>query len=85
MFSDGTEKWMFKTGNMMDSSPVIGPNGTIYIGSEDYSFYAVLPDGNQAWMFPTGGAIHSSPALGTDTVYFGDQDAKFYAVGLTSI
>ena len=79
--SNGTLRWNFKTGDMMDSSPVVGPDGTIYIGSEDHSLYAVNSDGSQKWHFQTGGAIHSSPAIAGDgTVYVGSQDTSFYAV-----
>ncbi|MBS3816926.1 MAG: PQQ-binding-like beta-propeller repeat protein, partial [Candidatus Thermoplasmatota archaeon] len=44
---DGTEKWSFNTGESMVSSPAIGPDGTIYVGSLDNSLYAFNPDGSK--------------------------------------
>ena len=33
--------WEFETGDMVQSSPAIGSDGTIYVGSDDYSLYAI--------------------------------------------
>ncbi|MBU0698856.1 MAG: PQQ-binding-like beta-propeller repeat protein, partial [Proteobacteria bacterium] len=41
----GTLKWRYKTGNYIDSSPAIGSDGTVYVGSWDNSLYALNPDG----------------------------------------
>jgi outer membrane protein assembly factor BamB len=40
----------------------------------------ILPKGSLKWKFTTGGPIHSSAAVVGDTVYFGSQDGKMYAV-----
>jgi outer membrane protein assembly factor BamB len=39
--SGGKQKWRFTTPNSIFSSPAIGADGTIYVGSEDNSLYAV--------------------------------------------
>jgi len=63
------------------SSPAIGEDGTIYIGSKDRCLYAVLPDGTLKWSHETGGEIVSSPALADDgTIYIGSRDGSLYAV-----
>jgi len=63
------------------SSPAIGPDGTIYVGSYDSSLYAVNPDGTLRWRYLTQGAVRSSPAVGADgTVYFGSDDNHLYAL-----
>ncbi len=65
----------------MRSSPAIGPDGTIYVGSSDSSLYAVNPDGTLKWRNRTGGRIRSSPAVAADgTVYVGSDDKYLYAV-----
>ena len=65
----------------MVSSPAIGEDGTIYIGSKDRCLYAVLPDGTLKWSHETGGEIVSSPALADDgTIYIGSRDGSLYAV-----
>ncbi len=63
------------------SSPAIGPDGTIYVGSPDSALYAVNPDGTIKWRLLTQGKVRSSPAVGADgTVYFGSDDNHLYAL-----
>ena len=45
-------KWVLNFGGWnVFSSPAIGPDGTIYVGSEDQKLYAVSPDGTVKWDF----------------------------------
>jgi outer membrane protein assembly factor BamB len=63
------------------SSPAIGSDGTIYVGSCDNKLYAIKPDGTLKWSFPTGYWVFSSPAIGSDgTIYVGSYDGKLYAI-----
>ncbi|MHA2100162.1 MAG: outer membrane protein assembly factor BamB family protein, partial [Candidatus Kariarchaeaceae archaeon] len=63
------------------SSPAIGSDGTIYVGSWDKKLYAINPDGTEKWNFTTLGAIDSSPAISPDgIIYFGSYDNKLYAI-----
>jgi outer membrane protein assembly factor BamB len=79
--SSGVERWTFKVGDAIDSSPAIGDDGTIYFGSRDRTFYAVTPDGAERARFGTAGSIQSSPAIALDgTIYFGSEDQKLYAL-----
>ena len=80
-----TLRWKCAIGYALYTSPAIGADGTIYLGSstypEGYNLYAINPDGTQQWAFPTGNGITSSPAIGPDgTIYFGSDDRKLYAV-----
>ena len=36
----GTVLWEFETGHEVNSSPAIGPDGTVYFGSRDKKLYA---------------------------------------------
>ena len=67
---------------MVGSSPVIGSDGTVYIGSYDYKLYAINgKSGVKLWEFFTEGDVDSSPAIGSDgTVYVGSHDNKLYAI-----
>ncbi|MEE9443283.1 MAG: PQQ-binding-like beta-propeller repeat protein [candidate division Zixibacteria bacterium] len=82
--SDGTLKWIFETGDGVESSPAIGPDGTIYFGSYDSCFYALTDMGNegvQKWKFKTGGKIDGSATVGGDgVIYFGSRDSTLYAL-----
>ena len=76
-----TMKWNFATGGIVDSSPAIGADGTIYFGSHDKYFYALTPDGAKKWKFATGAQITASPAIAADgTIYFSSTDGNFYAL-----
>jgi len=74
-------KWSLLTGDAVYSSPAIGADGTVYIGSHDQQLRAVNQDGTLKWAFATGGRVYSSPAIGVDgTVYIGSDDGYLYAL-----
>jgi outer membrane protein assembly factor BamB len=81
---DGSLKWSFDTGDGVESSPAIGPDGTIYFGSYDGDLYALTDAGDEGvlqWVFPTNDAIDGSPTVdGDGIVYFGSRDATVYAL-----
>jgi outer membrane protein assembly factor BamB len=64
------------------SSPAIGSDGTVYVGSLDNKLYAINgKTGVKLWEFETGRPVPSSPAIGSDgTVYVGSVDNKLYAI-----
>ena len=78
----GTLKWSYTTGSYIAySSPAIGADGTIYVGSEDNNLYAINPNGGLKWSFTTGYWILSSPVIGADgTIYVGSYDHTLYAI-----
>lgn len=78
---DGGTKWTYETPDWVDSSPVIGADGTIYFGCWDSRLYALNPDGTLRWSFRTGGFISSSPALGVGgEILFGCGNGNVYAL-----
>ena len=77
----GTPKWKFKGDPGMITSPAIGPNGFIYVGSGSGSLYAIHPNGSMQWSFKVGGSIAAAPAIDLDgTVYVGASDGNLYAM-----
>ena len=48
-FIDERLKWSYTTGDQMFSSPAIGADGTIYVGSWDSNVYAINPGGMLEW------------------------------------
>jgi outer membrane protein assembly factor BamB len=52
----GTVKWTYQTGGPVRSSPAVGPDGTIYVGSSDSAkLHAINPNGTKKWDFQAGG------------------------------
>ncbi len=80
------QPWLpFATGGPVRSTPTVGADGTIYVGSDDGHLYAINPgDGTQKWKYPASGsigAVRSQPAIGNGgVIYFGSDDGKLYAV-----
>ena len=78
---DGTVLWTFQAGKSIESSPVIGKDGTIYFGSHDGFLYALNSDGTEKWKFDAGPAVYdkrwdvtksimATPAIAKDgTIY----------------
>ena len=47
------------------SSPTVGPDGTIYVGTDDNHVYAINPsDGSVKWRMNLGGNVRSSATVG---------------------
>ncbi len=76
------DKWSFATtGEIKPSTPAIADDGTIYVGSDDDSFYAINSDGTLKWSFATGGNVRNSPSIAADgTIYIGSDDDNLYAL-----
>ena len=83
-------RWTFSTGRAekeggIETDPVIGPDGSVYVGANNGIFYALDPEtGGVRWAFPTRFdiyALYSSPFVDRQgTVYFGAKDGHVYAL-----
>src|SRR5437667_380260 len=63
-------------------SPVVGPDGTIYAGSNDKVLYAIRPDGTQKWSVGFN-ALVAGLAIGADGAIYattGFGEARLYAI-----
>jgi len=82
--TSASEAWGYIVPEKIFSSPALGADGTVYIGSNDDSLYAMNPDGTVRWTFPTGGDIQSSPLVdSTGAIYFGSNDGNLYCIDST--
>jgi outer membrane protein assembly factor BamB len=76
-----TNEWSVPLPTLVDSSPAVAPDGTIYFGTFLGDLYALKPDGSRKWIFNAGREIKSSPGIGPDgTIYFGSRNHNLYAV-----
>lgn len=84
--------WSYRTGNSVESSPVIGADGTVYIGSHDGFLYAFSPDGTVKWKFEVAKpvyderwkvskAIMATPAIDKNgVIYINGSSDDLYAI-----
>ena len=90
-------KWKYSTGGpIYYSSPAIGPDGTIYVGtgapfadppltlsSETRAVFALNPDGSLKWQYTTGINMFT-PAVGANgVIYVQDAMSSLYALSAT--
>jgi outer membrane protein assembly factor BamB len=77
---DGSAPWSFQTGKGIFSSPVLGGDGSLYVGSADRYFYALDAAGKLRWKNLTGEIIDSA-ALVDDSggVFVGSGDGHLHA------
>ncbi len=88
VWPDGELYWKCPIGGIGDdfySFPVIGTDGTIYVGSRDGYLYAISQEGELIWRYDTGFEIRASPALGEDgTIYISNSrvvpNSEFFAI-----
>ncbi|MEI7899839.1 MAG: PQQ-binding-like beta-propeller repeat protein [bacterium] len=74
-------RWRYAAGDDVDSSPAVGRDGTVYVGSLDHKLYAIAADGTKLWEYGTGDDVFSSPAIGAcGTIYVGSDDGLLYAI-----
>lgn len=59
---------------MVNSTALIGKDGTIYVGSGDNYFYAIKHDGTLKWKYKADGSVDSAPVINSDgIIYFSSR------------
>ena len=93
--SSGVERWRYD--RMLDRSRVtpstiywwegnvvVGPNGWLYAGNDDFYLYAIEPYEGVRWATPTGLQIWGAPAFEGELVFVPSFDRCVYAMDLHS-
>jgi outer membrane protein assembly factor BamB len=80
IYPNGTSRWVVDIFGDVDSSPAIGSDGTLYVGSDNFHVYALNPaNGATIWVQPTRDEVKSSPAVASDgNIYIGSNDGSLY-------
>jgi outer membrane protein assembly factor BamB len=77
---DGTVLWRVRVRGKCFSSPALGEDGMVYVGSQDHHFYAIGPDGQIRWSSDLGADVDSAPAVQDDgTVVVGTDNGEVVA------
>lgn len=84
--SDGSRKWIYQNSlnDRVSQTPVIGADGTVYVGiyrylSGDY-LYAFNPGGTVKWTSASLGTSIINCAIGTDGTIYVNATQKLYAI-----
>lgn len=73
--------WQADLGHRIQSSPALGVDGNIYVGTDDGFIHALKPDGAIAWTSRSEAAVVSTPTVDWQGhIYYGSMDKLFYAV-----
>ncbi len=81
---EGTLLWRVRARRKLYSSPAVGDDGTVFVGSQDDHVYAVAPDGKVRWRVSVGADADSAPAVGDDgTVFVGTDGGDVVAMSPT--
>jgi len=77
----GQLDWNYPLSGCPCSSPTIGPDGTVYVGTTAGNFYAVNPDGSLKWALTAGSGVPSDLALAPDGAIYVASDYVLYGIG----
>jgi len=73
--------WRYRTGGIVNSSPAIGRDDTVFIGSNDFNVYALNGlTGALKWNYTTRGAVSNAPIASDGTVIVASGDFHIYAL-----
>jgi len=73
--------WTHRTGARVFASPVVGEDGTIYVGSLDRTFNAISPTGELRWRYTGADKFYSTAAIASDgTIVVGNHDGSLVAL-----
>jgi len=74
--------WTYQTGARVFASPVVGHDGTVYVGSLDGQFVALNPDGSLKWRYSAGQKIYPSALVAGSSVIFGTHQKELVSLSL---
>jgi outer membrane protein assembly factor BamB len=74
--------WTYETGARVFASPVVGHDGTIYVGSLDGQFVALRRDGSLKWRYAAGQKVYPSALVVGTSVIFGTHQQELVSLSL---
>lgn len=78
--SDGAVRWTYASGSDIRATPGQGPDGMLYIGTEDERVLAIAPGGTLRWYAVVRGAVRAPPVVAADgTLYVATMSGRLYA------
>ncbi|MBA2349742.1 MAG: PQQ-like beta-propeller repeat protein [Solirubrobacterales bacterium] len=72
--SRGRALWRFSAERIIETTPAVGPDGTIVVGTNDAFQYGVGPEGKERWRTPRNSFTYSAVAVtNAGIAYYGDH------------
>lgn len=78
--ASAAEAWRYEVGDHVSAQPVLGPDGSVYVGGHDQRFHAIEADGSPRWAVPMHQKVWSAAAIVGDTVFVGSDADAFFAL-----
>ncbi len=76
----GHVKWSIKLTSSLNTPPVVGPEGNIFLGTVESGFVQIRPDSNQGWVFHIREPVMTPACIGNrGAIYFGSHN-KFFCL-----
>ena len=63
---DGKKRWSISLGDRIYGTPLVGADGTVYVGSDSKMFLAVSPEGAVLWKLETGADADTGAVFAKD-------------------
>ncbi len=76
------QAWTYQTGARVFASPIVGHDGTVYVGSLDGQFVALNPDGSLKWRYSAGQKIYPSALITGSSIIFGTNQKELVSLSL---
>jgi outer membrane protein assembly factor BamB len=74
-------QWTFPARGQVQSTPLLAPDGTVYVVSAPGTLYALDPAGKLRWNFDAPGAVSATPARAPDgSLYLGNSGSLLTAL-----
>ena len=80
--SNPSPAWTYQTGARVFASPIVGNDGTVYVGSLDGQFVAWNPDGSLKWRYSAGQKIYPSALVAGSSIIFGTHQQELVSLSL---
>jgi outer membrane protein assembly factor BamB len=80
--SEPVSLWRYQTEARVFASPVVGHDGSVYVGSLDGQFVALDADGTLKWRYAAGQKIYPSALLVGTSVIFGTHQQELVSLSL---
>lgn len=77
---DGQRRWSVPLGDRVYSTPLVGDDGTVYVGTDAKKLVAVTPEGRVAWRLEVDGEADTAPTFGKDGTIVFAAGTNVYAV-----